>query len=108
MLTRVNVLAPDLQRGLVALYASPTRILAMRVRVVELPNWGVVTYGHIWPGMMGVMQVDADIRPASAAPTTASVLVGPVVLPVWEVAAVCSQPHLGLEVSEMKLGVSSR
>ena len=35
------------------------------------------------------------------------VLVGPVVLPVWEVAAVCSQPHLGLKVSEMKLGVSS-
>ena len=26
-----------------------------------------------------------------------------IVLPVWEVAAVCSQPHLSLEVSEMKL-----
>ena len=30
-----------------------------------------------------------------------------VVLPIWEVAAVCSQPHLGLEVGLMKLGVSN-
>ena len=32
--------------------------------------------------------------------------VGTLYFPFWEVAAVCLQPHLGLEVGLMKLGVS--
>jgi hypothetical protein len=42
----------------------------MRVHIVGLPNWEVVARtGHA--SMWGALQVDTEIRPASAALTTA-------------------------------------